>query len=443
MHRRTVALLGTTSLAAFAGGALCTHLAGAESHATDYKDLGVFARVLSYVQDNYVDEVDPNQLIYGAIKGMVGTLDPHSEFMTPAEYKQLEDDTSGTFGGIGLEVEERNRMLTVVSPIDGTPAARAGLKTGDQILAVDGTTTQGMDVNDAVTKMRGEVGTHVKLTVLHAQTQVQEDIDLVREQINVSSVDARVLDAPSGIGYLRIKQFAEHTDATLEDAVNQLEKDAGGNLNGLVVDLRNNPGGLLDQSVAVADEFLAQGTIVKTIGRGNRIIEEEEARPGGMLESVPVIVLVNGGSASAAEILAGALQDDGRALIMGTQTFGKGSVQSIIDLDDGSGLKLTIARYYTPSGRSIQELGITPDVVVQQMDPALLAKAVVSDAPLEREADLTNHLKNPNAPVGGAASASQPSSQPTQTDYQLDTAVDYLKSYRKLAAQPGATQLAR
>ncbi|HEY3358786.1 MAG TPA: S41 family peptidase [Polyangia bacterium] len=388
-----------------------------------YHKLDIFTRVLSYVENNYVEEVSQEELVYGAVKGMVKTLDPHSAFLSPEEYRDMKVETEGEFGGVGIEVELRDGKLVVIAPIQGSPAAKAGLRSGDKITAIDGKSTAAMSINDAVHKMRGQRGTRVRLTVERPGVGGVRDIDVVRDVIRTVAVTSRMLE--SGYGYVAIKQFNERVARQLEDQLEALEKQAGGKLRGLVLDMRGNPGGLFDQSVRVADLFLESGIIVRTVGKNGKIIDEEKARPRGTHSGFPMIVLVNGGSASASEIVAGALQDHGRAVIMGTQTFGKGSVQTLIEFpQDGSALKLTIARYYTPKGRSIQERGITPDVVVEQIKAEPRPKNDREKA----ERDLPGHLRNEQG-AGQAAPAV------VIDDHQLKTALDYLKAWQIFRAQ--------
>ncbi len=383
-----------------------------------YKKLNVFARVLSYVENNYVEHVDGTKLVYGAIKGMMDTLDPHSTFLPPDQYKQMKMDTQGEFGGLGIEVETRNGWLTVVSPLEGTPAHRAGLRSGDEIREIDGKTTQGMRMHEAVQAMRGPRGTRVRITVHRAGQPNLMKLELVRDVIKVISVTSRMIEP--GIGYARVKSFQEATDQGLQRAVKEML--AKGRLRGLVLDLRNNPGGLLDQAVRIADLFISKGLIVRTTGKAGKVMDEELAHSKGTFSGFPMICLVNGGSASASEIVAGALQDHKRAVVMGTRTFGKGSVQTIIELNDGSGLKLTVARYFTPSGRSIQEEGIEPDIVVEERAPKTVAEKI------KRERDLDGHLRNPTAKGGKGGGKALP-------DHQLQTAVDYLKAAEIFRAQ--------
>ncbi|MCU0694952.1 MAG: S41 family peptidase [Myxococcaceae bacterium] len=319
-----------------------------------YRQLELFARVLSYVQNNYVETVDEQQLMQGAIKGMLETLDPHTVYMPPDVFKEMKIDTSGEFGGLGIEIARRNDTIVVVAPIDDTPAQRAGIKSGDQLLKIDDEPTRSMELARAIQKMRGPAGKKVMLTIMREGFSAPREFAIIRDHIRTVSVESALY---GGIGYVKVKNFQERTDASLFKELEKLRAQNGGKeLRGLVVDFRNNPGGLLDQAVAIADRFLPGGQlIVSTRGRDGAQATEERAKDRDTEKPYPMVVLVNAGSASASEIVAGALQDHKRAVLMGVPTFGKGSVQTVIEMEDGSGLKLTIARYYTPSGRSIQE----------------------------------------------------------------------------------------
>src|SRR5881227_1413218 len=353
-----------------------------------YEGLETFTNILSIIQKNYVDDVQTKQLIEGAINGMLASLDPHSAYLTPDLYKELQVDTKGSFGGLGIEITNKNGILTVVSPIEDTPAYRAGVKAGDQILKIDGDFTKDMSLPDAVKKMRGPKDTRVTLTLKRENLPELFDVVLTREIIKIQSVKSKMLE--NGYGYVRVTQFQERTDDDLERALKSLDKEAGG-LQGLVLDLRNDPGGLLTQAVKVADLFLDSGLIVYTDGRLENQRQKYFAHKPGTWSEFPMVVLVNSGSASASEIVAGALQDHKRALVLGTTTFGKGSVQTILPLDDSSALRLTTARYFTPSGRSIQATGIVPDIVMEQT--TVLAKGDKGgNGPLLREANLPRHL---------------------------------------------------
>lgn len=363
---RTAALV----LVAFAGGVVTSSgvIAGRSDADNMYRHLAVFARVLNYVENNYVDEIDPIDLVYGAIRGMLATLDSHSTFMEPEQYAALKSEARGEFGGIGVEVEMRSKSVLVVERFEGSPAIRAGLGLGDRIQAVNGTSVVGLSLSEVVRRIKGPVGTQVELTVERARTGKLEAVKVVRARIRVASVDTRRL--PGDWAFIRIKSFTERTSHDMARGLEGILE--AGPVRGLVLDMRDNPGGLVDEAVRVADTWLTGGVIVSTEGRGPKP-GVEVAHPKGTQPNYPIIVLVNGGTASAAEIVAGALQDHKRGVILGTQTFGKGSVQTVIELDDHSALKLTIARYFTPAHRSIRGVGITPDVVVPLSRPEVEA----------------------------------------------------------------------
>lgn len=349
-----------------------------------YKSIEIFTEVLRQIEDNYVEPQDPKKLIYGAIKGMVQSLDPHSSFMTREEHQELLIETKGSFSGIGIEITIRDNILTVVSPIEDTPAFKAGVQAGDQIVKIDGKPTNDMSLMDAVKNIRGPKGTKVKLTIKRENVDKLLEFDITRDVIPLKSVRHYLLTPE--IGYIRISNFQGNTAKDLTAALDKLEK--GRKLKGLILDLRNNPGGLLSQAVKVSDIFLDSGIIVSTKGRNSSQNMEVKAskNENEKERNYPIIVLVNGGSASAAEIVAGALKDNKRALILGTKTFGKGSVQTILPLSDGSGLRLTTARYYTPSGNSIQLSGITPDINLEFIPPTKKRRKIV------REEDLRGHM---------------------------------------------------
>jgi carboxyl-terminal processing protease len=403
--------------AAFFAGLAVDHAASAARRASTqpYRPLDVFSDVLAHVENSYVEEVDEKDLVYGAIDGMMARLDPHSSFMRPDVYKQMRDETTGEFDGLGLEVTIDEGVLTVVSPVVESPGERAGIRSGDRILAIDGTPTKEMTLPDAIRRMKGAAGTKAVLEIMREGFAAPQKLTLVRDRVRTQSVDMRVLDADRRYAYVRVRAFQERTDRNLRKALDDARAALAGQIRGLVLDLRNNPGGLLDQAVRVSDVFLSSGTIVTTAGRGRRNVEVERARDKDTEPTYPMIVLVNKGTASASEIVAGALQDQARAVIMGTPTFGKGSVQTIIELEDGSGLKLTVARYYTPKHRSIQELGIAPDVVVADVAPPRAGEG----QPGER--DLKRHLRN-------EAVAASTSAQPAADDFQVKTALDYLRA---------------
>lgn len=386
-----------------------------------YDKLDVFAQVLHAVRSSYVDKVSSKKLIYGAIRGMLRTLDPHSNFMTPKQYRAMQEDTEGHFGGVGIELEVRDGQLVVVAPIDDTPASRAGIKAGDRLVKIDGKSTGEMDTAQAARLIRGVPGTKVILTMDRAGFEKPRDFILIRERIRLNPVDAS-MPLP-GYAVVRIRAFQERTERYLMKALKKIRRQAGGKLRGVVLDLRNNPGGLLDQAIRVADRFIAEGLLLETRGR-ERVMQKTYAHRRGTEPHYPMVCLVNGGSASAAEIVAGALQDHGRAVIMGTRSFGKGSVQKVIDLRDGSGLKLTIARYYTPAQRSIQEEGIVPDVVVPAEEPADQAEVRIT-----REIDLRGHLKKDKP-----ASAERRLLDAIH-DYQLRTALSTLRVWEKFSGQ--------
>ena len=337
-----------------------------------YEQLRLFTEVLSIVQNQYVDEVSPKELIYSAIKGTLRGLDPHSSFLDPESYREMQVETSGSFGGLGIEITLRDDVLTVVAPIEGTPAHRAGLHPGDRIMKIDGLVTKDMQLADAVKRMRGRPGSKVIISVVREGWTEPKDFEITREQIRVQSV--RTHDLGNGIDYIRLRQFQEQTAHDIDSA---LDKFAKNGMKALILDLRNDPGGLLTSAVEVTEKFIDDGKlVVYTEGRVRNQNMRFSAHAKKPYTSLPMVVLVNQGSASASEIVAGALQDYGRAVVVGTQSFGKGSVQTIIPLSDGSGLRLTTAKYFTPKGRSIHGKGITPDIVVEAPKPPADQKPV-------------------------------------------------------------------
>jgi carboxyl-terminal processing protease len=383
-----------------------------------YEKLRIFTDVVSIVQKNYAEEIESKEIIYNAIKGMLKGLDPHSSFMTPEDYKEMQVETRGVFGGIGIEIGMRDDILTVIAPIEETPAFRAGIKAGDKIIKIEDKFTKGMTLLDAVKLMRGKRGTEVTISIMRKGLKNLKPYTITRDIIKIKSVKFRELE--EGFGYIRIAQFQEKTTSEVDKALKKLGS-MDGKLKGLILDLRNDPGGLLIQAVEVADKFLASGMIVYTKGRAPGQDMKFEAKEEGTHPDYPIIVLVNGGSASASEIVAGALQDQNRAIILGTQTFGKGSVQTIIPLSDGSAIKLTTSKYYTPSGRAIQARGIEPDIIVGEEIKGHL-----------KEKDLVGHLKEEGEDLGKNKKKIQVKEKALSKegeDIQLKRALDYLKSW--------------
>jgi len=377
------------------GGRSATDVSAKEG-SSDLDQLKLFADVISIVQRDYVENVGTKKLVEGAIKGMLATLDPHSVFLTPEYYKELQVETSGEFGGLGIEITVKDGLLVVVAPIEGSPAERAGIKSGDAIIKIDGKFTKNVSLVDAVRQMRGPKGAGIRISVMRKGAPDLIDIVIVRDVIKVKSVKERQLD--DGFGYVRVSQFQENTGKELKDALDDLRKKGPKvELSGLILDLRNNPGGLLTQAIQVSDLFLQEGVIVYTDGRVEDQKKKFFAHARGTESDYPMAVLINEGSASASEIVAGALKDHGRALIIGTRTFGKGSVQTVLPLYDGGALRLTTALYYTKSGRSIQGTGIEPDIEVKDEDAAI-AQANVDLQIKEdiRESDLPGAIANPN-----------------------------------------------
>jgi carboxyl-terminal processing protease len=348
----------------------------AERSASDtlpWQDVRLLAEVLERVKQEYVEPMDDHLLMENAVRGMITNLDAHSQFLDSEEYEEVRISTTGNYSGVGLEVNTRDGEIVVIAPIEGTPAFEAGILAGDVIRSIDGVTVSDDNVADAITRLRGKAGTRVAVIVERREIVEPLTFELTRSNVQVQSVRARLLEP--GFGYVRISHFSETTGKEMGRAVKKLRRDEDAALRGLVLDLRNNPGGVLDAAVAVTDEFLDSGVIVTASGRGREANFRHEARPGDVLEGAPVVVIVNGGSASASEIVAGALQDHRRATVIGSQTFGKGSVQTVMPLSDGRAIKLTTSRYYTPSGDSINRRGITPDVVLDQEQPAGAAAA--------------------------------------------------------------------
>ncbi len=403
-----------------------------------YEELKIFTEVLSTLQKHYVEPVDMREMSRGAIRGMLNTLDAHSSFMPPEVYKEMQVDTKGEFGGLGIQIGIKDDRLVVISPIDGTPADKAGIKAGDAILKVDDYTfTKESSLVDAVGRMRGPEGTSVTLTIRREQATLT--FKLVRETIHIQSVKSKVLEP--GIGYVRLTQFQEQTATDMLAALTALQAEK---IHSFILDLRNNPGGLLSSAVDVSEAFLERNKLIVSV-RGREAKQDEyRSKSAGIFKDVPMVVLVNEGSASASEIVSGALQDWSRAVVVGTPTFGKGSVQTILPLSDGSALRLTTAKYYTPKDRSIQNIGITPDIVVKP-----IATKTAGNAPIVREKDLARHLKNdtaadrpeepPPSPPPGPSGEEAPTNESAPTnaeDIQLQKAVDILKSWQIFKGLP-------
>lgn len=417
-----------------------------------YTELQNFSKVLNLIQQYYVEDVDTKKLIQGAIKGMLKELDPHTNYMPAEVFKEFESETSGEFAGLGIEMSIQNGVLTIISPIEDTPAWIAGVKPGDKVIAIDGKSTKGLSLVEASQLIKGKNGTKVVLKIIREKNNEPLDISITRGQIKIKSV--KYTDLEDGFAYVRITSFIENTAKDLEKA---LEKhlDKSKKFEGLIIDLRKNPGGLLDQAIKVSDMFLKEGVIVSTIGRNKAEKEVTSATKKGKYKDFPLIILVNEYSASASEIVSGALQDNKRALIVGERTFGKGSVQSIVKLPDGSGLKLTVARYYTPSGVSIQAEGIKPDIEIEDVEVEAFSKAVIKQKG-SREKDIQGHLKgdkekaaeaksedkgeeSSNSPLAwwnNVASAKDEGLSAKQRllkgDYQIYQAFNYLKTWKTL-----------
>ncbi len=445
--KRSVIKNIAVSLCVVAGSLLAWNYSTVTATTQDtYESLEAFSKILSLVQENYVEEVDSQKAIEGAIKGMLTTLDPHSSYMKPDDFKELQVETQGSFTGIGIEITMKDNILTVVSPIEGTPAFAKGLKAGDKIVKIGEEPTQDMSLMEAVKRLRGPKGSEVTISIHRKGWPDLKEITLIRDIIPIHSVKSKLLEP--GYPYIRIINFQAQTTTDFKKALSDLEKQ--GKIKGLIVDLRNNPGGLLDQSVKIADIFIDEGVIVSTKGRIKEQNSMFYARDNNAKYKFPVVVLVNEGSASASEIVAGALQDHKKAVIIGAQTFGKGSVQTIIPMDSGAGLRLTTARYYTPSGRSIQATGITPDIIVPS-PASLTVEHDEKDDEQEkkpkylREKDLKHHIGNglnddvtqkeqkpkpeekPKTKVKTPVSKEKQEAEDISKDQQLSTALTLLK----------------
>lgn len=399
------------------------------------EELRVFTEVFAKVKTDYVEGVKDKALLENSIKGMINGLDPHSAYLDPDEYKTLQEGTSGEFGGLGIEVGVEDGFVKVIAPIDDTPAQKAGILAGDVIIKIDETPTKGMSLADAVEKMRGRPGSPIKLTVMRQGQDQPLDFLIQRDTIKVDSVKARALEP--GYGYVRISHFQQHTGEDLNDTLVKFKREQNNNVKGMVLDLRNNPGGVLNAAVDVCDAFMEDGKIVYTEGRVKDSQLEFNAKPGDLLSGAPIVVLVNGGSASASEIVAGALQDSQRAVIMGSQTFGKGSVQTILPMNNGAALKITTARYFTPKGRSIQAQGIVPDIKLRNVKLAMAEENLLENI---READLSRHLLNgsetEDSSIPGRAISPKPEeAKPEDTDYEVLEALNMLKGMTLLQAR--------
>lgn len=408
------------------------------------EDLRAFSEIFGRIKSSYVEPVEDKELIENAIRGMLSGLDPHSNYLDLEGFKDLREGTSGQFGGLGIEVSMEDGFVKVVSPIDDTPAAEAGVKAGDLIIRLDDTPVKGMSLNDAVDIMRGEPGTAIQLTIMREGEDRPITLELIRAIIKVESVRHETVEP--GYGYLRISTFQSPTGESVREAISKLKSDNGGSLKGLVLDMRNNPGGVLDAAVEVSDVFIDKGLIVYTEGRIENADQRFHAKPGDMLNGAPIVVLVNGGSASASEIVAGALQDHERAIILGSKTFGKGSVQTVMPLTNDTAVKMTTARYYTPSGRSIQADGINPDIVI---DNLVVSAAEGGGLAGVREADLSRHLRNNVVPPSEEDAVPAPDAAPSSEaksddeedlplalrDYPLSQALNLLKGMNLMQAK--------
>ena len=394
-----------------------------------YDQLDLFGKILEEIRSEYVEEVSTSELIDAAIEGMIGSLDPHSKYHNPKSYKEVQVQARGEFGGLGIEVTMEDGLVKVITPIDDTPAQRAGIQPGDLVTHLDGEQVLGLTLQQAVDKMRGPVNSEITLTVRRSGVEESLNFPITRAIIKIRSVRARVVD--DEIIVARISAFSEHTSDDLDAVLGDLWEEQGDRVVGAVLDLRNNPGGLLDQAIAVSDAFLERGEIVSTRGRDPTSALRFNAQEGDIIDGLPLVVLINSGTASASEIVAGALQDHRRALILGTRSFGKGSVQTVIPLSGRSALRLTTAHYYTPSGRSIQAQGIDPDIVVEQIRPEPEPEAI----PERREEDLRGHLDNERFAIEEeeAPSTEEAQDDPTDGDYQLARAIEHLRGHYLLS----------
>jgi carboxyl-terminal processing protease len=439
MRKSEYALWALLVLAVLAAGSTMVTLARSQSasaaNSEIYRQLDLFGEVLERVRSDYVEKPEDPKLIEAAINGMLTALDPHSAYLNPKHFRDMQVQTRGEFGGLGIEVTMENGVVKVVAPIEDTPAARAGLMSGDLITHLDKEQILGLTLQDAVEKMRGPVNSPITLTIVRKGVEDPMEVKVVRDVIHINPV--KYSAEGEDVGYIRLTTFNEQTTANLQKAVEDLKKELGPKLKGYIVDLRNNPGGLLDQAISVSDAFLDQGAVVLTRGRNLEETQRSNARPGDITDGQKLVVLINGGSASASEIVAGALQDHHRATVVGTRSFGKGSVQTIIPLGSNGALRLTTARYYTPSGRSIQAKGIDPEIVVEEELPDELKQKAEAQG-TRGEANLRGHLKGDDEEEDGAPPEEETSGSSSyvpaekEKDTQLNYALDLLRGIKSV-----------
>ncbi|MFC6636334.1 PDZ domain-containing protein [Sulfitobacter sp. JBTF-M27] len=442
MKKFLMAALGGTVAGVIATTQIAAPLLAEESAKTEnvYEQLDLFGDIFERIRAQYVEETDSSELIEAAINGMLTSLDPHSSYLSPKDAAKMREQTRGEFGGLGIEVTQEDGFVKVVSPIDGTPADEAGIEAGDFITHVNGESLLGLVLDDAVELMRGPVGSEIVITVVREGEQEPFDVSIIRDTIQLTAVRARTVGETI---VLRLTTFNEQTYPKMKELLEEQVEAAGGmeNVNGFIVDMRNNPGGLLNQAIAVSDAFLEEGEIVSTRGRNVADGDRVNATPGDLTQGKPIVVLINGGSASASEIVAGALQDHRRAIVIGTKSFGKGSVQTVMPLRGNGAMRLTTARYYTPSGRSIQALGVSPDIVVAQ--PPAKPESEDSEAvarPLRSEADLRGSLNNDSLTedqikqIEEDRAKAEKAAQLREEDYQLAYAIDILKGLSALGS---------
>lgn len=430
MHKKDFAFWSVVMLAGVVGATAVLNVSNLHSapsqNADIYRKIDLFGEVFERVRQDYVEKPDEGKMIESAINGMLSSLDPHSSYMPPKDYRDMQVQTRGEFGGLGIEVTMENGVIKVVSPIDDTPAARAGLQANDLITHLDNEQIIGLTLQQAVDKMRGPVNTPITLTIVRKGRDEPFDVKVTRDIIHINAVKSR---SEKDVAYIKVSTFNEQTHANLVKSMEDLKSELGENLKGYIIDLRNNPGGLLDQAIAVSDDFLDRGAIVLTKGRDNSETQRAQARPGDVTEGKPIVVLINGGSASASEIVAGALQDHKRATVIGTRSFGKGSVQTIIPLGNNEGaIRLTTARYYTPSNRSIQAKGIDPDVVVEQVLPEELKKR--RNRP-RGEASLRGHLSNDEKAKEEEEKAKEDQTSQAEEDDELEQTIQAIANSAK------------